>query len=435
MRAGGITLVLAWVSLMGCGPSRPQTRCVLANVAPRLPVAAAVGHAHQRVTLPWFWDSGLSCPGATPSQITHATVEVLDPEEMPLPAAALLPWRADQSGVERWQTTVLFSAEKLGPHHVTVTFEPQGGVVQDTVWVVVDRTLELPERSAQTPGAVCSRLELLPSGSVACEQPQRGVVLFHERARLGEWPTATFRSAGEIIWVNPEPDRLVRVSEVPGGGLEQLEAKTNSGFGAFAARADEAIVWSSEQLTRVTVAGAAPVTPSIAPPPGAAAIAVAWSPAAQSVVAAAESSWTRFALEEPYPSRRWNPGARAAHQADDGLWLEAAFGGAKLFAPADPTLPLVETTLPFGWETVRSRGALLPGDCPLAFPLRFLDANDDYPSLDRTEALVPVITSGRVAWHHFHAPAGASFQEVSGGWLRATDGETHHFFRVVQGAD
>lgn len=391
-----------------------------------------MGHLGERVEAAFTWDTGLSCSGGAAATVTRATVELVDPDNAPVHAEALLPLRRVQAGVERWEATVVFTPKKLGPHYAIVTFEPEGGLAQGPVWVVADRRGEAPALTARTPGATCSRLEPLPSGSLVCEQPQGGVLLFRGDARVAEWPNASYRAAGGSLWLSLTPWQLARAAEAADGGLLQVDRDTSS-FGAFAATADEALLWVGRGLERIGFDGSGLRFDGRLDTPSLEVRALAWAPQALTVVAATQDRWSRFSAEAGAADAglEWTSGEGAVHQAPDGLWLESAFGGALRFAPADARLPLVDAPVPFAWQHVRGAGEVQPGERPLVFPSRLLSAADAFPSLDRAEVLVPELSAGALAWQHFRAPPGTTFAEVSGGWLRATDGERHHFFRAA----
>jgi hypothetical protein len=411
--------------LSACAASLPDEPCTPV-AAQALGVTGALGHLGERVEVQFFWDSGRSC-SARAANVTRASVEVFDPDNVRIEAEASVPLRRERGGGESFETTVAFVPQKLGRFYVVVSFDSEGGLAQGGVSVVDDHRNEAPALSTRTPAAVCVRLQPLPSGSFACEQPERGVVLFRGAERLGEWSQATFREAGGALWLNSKPYVLTRVAEQPEGTLAEVERVTSS-FQAFAATDDHALLWATDKLERVGFDGAALVDEGRRGPFGNDVTAFAFDASAQTVVAATSHNWARFSIDEA--AVEWREGAGALHQSDDGVWLENDADDSLRFAPADAHRLVIDAWSPAGWRHVRARELPIPGDRPLVFPLRLLAPTDLYPSLDRTEVLVPQISDGAVVWLHFKAPAGSTFQEVSGGWLRASNGEAHDFFKL-----
>jgi hypothetical protein len=411
--------------LAGCAAPVPDGPCT--PVEAQAPgVAGALGHLGERVEVQFFWDSRRSC-GERSANVGRASVELFDADNLPVAAQASAPLRRERGGGESFETTVSFTPEKLGAYYAVVSFEPEGGLAQGGLSVVDDRRAEAPALSTRTPGAVCVRLQPLASGSFACEQPERGVVLFRGAERVAEWSRATFREAGGALWLSPKPYVLARVAEQPDGTLAEVERVTSS-FQAFAATDDHALLWATDKLEGVRFDGAALIDEGRRGPFGNDVTAFAFDASAQTVVAATAHNWARFWVEDA--AVEWKEGAGALHQSDDGVWLENDADGSLRFAPAAARRPVIDAWSPVGWRHVRAREFPIPGDRPLVFPLRLLGPADLYPSLDRTEVLVPQLSDGAVVWLHFKAPPGSTFQEVSGGWLRASNGEAHDFFKL-----
>jgi hypothetical protein len=62
----------------------------------------------------------------------------------------------------------------------------------------------------------------------------------------------------------------------------------------------------------------------------------------------------------------------------------------------------------------------------LFFPYREL--NESFPSLDRSEVLVPIVAGDMATLARYVAPPGAVFLSSENGVLRASQGDLHYLF-------
>ena len=426
---GRALLLLMW--LAACSAPPPDITCT-SNGPTALPqlLATPVGHLFERVEFEVVWTPAQRCSSG-PANVRRADVEVTDPDNQPLAGSALIPTvRSDAN--ESWVTTVAFTPEKLGRHDVTVTFAPEGGFVQRAIFVASDHRADVPE-TGQTPGMQCERIEQLASGSLACQQWQRGVGVFRQGNLVANFWRTTMRVSGGTLVLSTSESTLGSVLDEADAGLS-FSSDSRPYMETFNVTPGDTLVWfdwlSRGAHSQPDLIGGS--NRSFMDLPGEKVRALAAEHDSGTILVASDTRWMRYRPWEGVDAGAWQPGELAANQTADGVWVEAVVGQALRFVPADPEQAPIALELPTGWQALSARtaGRLLPGDRPLIFPLRFLKKDDAYPALDRTEVLVPVREGRHFGYQHFVAPPGALFMDVSGGRLRATFLEEHRFYPV-----
>lgn len=401
--------------------------CVFKAVVPAQSLASTLGYPGQVMNLEYSYQSGQACAEALRPRVDSVSVELVDPDNRPVPAVAGLPrYTTSRSGGDQWDVTLTVVPTRLGVYQVALTFEPSGGFVQGEFVVVEDRRSEQASESLSTGDSPCQWLERLPSGGVLCQQPSGGAKFFREGVEVAQWPLSTARTAGSTLWVNLQSSAIARYVEGP-AGLEVTSLAIDAS-GVFAPTVDTTVIWLGDSVRRVDHVGGQLLPGPLVTVPGLYVNAIAYSPETDTVVAATITRFSRFARDDA-PAAQWKPGG-GANQASDGIWVEQT-DSSMLFLPADARQPARVLSFPRGWRPLSARATqqLSPGDRPLIFPVRRLPTSSDpYPLLDRSEALVPIVVEGVERLVHFKAPEGFSFADSHGGFLRASLGGEHRFF-------
>jgi hypothetical protein len=426
------------VSCLFPSPSPPV--CGGGSTTFGIPPAAEPEPVHaagQPVLVTLSFESGYQCSDSAPPTVTSVNVELSDPDNRPVAVVASVPVKkAGLYGNEVWETTLSFTPTVPGSYHALATFEPGVGLVQRDVWVVNDRRGEAAATGLGGPG--CVHLERTALGSVVCQQQTGEVTLHRNGMQAASWPFGTGHVAGDVIWVQGGSSGLTRNLDT-GAGAPTLTASAPASLGeeVFAATENDALVWANDRLKLLHFTGGtfstdAEVELSIPVGPRA----LAFSRDGASLVVADWDKWARLdlppGLSTPTPS--WTENEAPAFQASDGLWV-AVDPTTFRFVPADKRKPMATLVAPPGWKNsllvLTQVGA---GELPLLFPVRTSNPNGDGYSveetIDKTQVLVPRVNGSQIQLTAFSAPAGASFVEVSQGYLRAARGNESSLWKL-----
>lgn len=419
---GGTTVVCSGGGARPMGPG---------GFAPLEPVY----YANRPLSLEVAFDPAVLCSGQSTPTVTSVTVEVFDPDNRRVDAAATpVVRRTGANGGEAWHTAVSFAAGGAGQYHLIATFEPGVGLVQREVWVVNDHRFDAPEQEVLLPAQRCEHAERTRLGAWVCQAPYGGgATVFRDGAQVASWSFGAAHASGDTIWVQAGVGGLSRNLDT-GTGPPQLSATARVELleAAFAATEQHALVRTAGGLRRYSDAaldgGSLATTSDLVLDLAVTVTALALSPDGGAAVLSGFDRWARLELPSgsSRPTLDWKQGEAALFQAPDGLWVQVDPSTMR-FVPADPALPMITLIAPPGWRSATSSTQrVLPGERPLLFPLM----RADFEALDRTQALVPTWIGTTVQLSHFAAPADAGFAELSSGRLRAMRGDRALFFLV-----
>ncbi|MCI0571061.1 MAG: hypothetical protein L0Y66_09925, partial [Myxococcaceae bacterium] len=191
------------------GPPGVAAPDVMEAVAPRVFVPG------EQVVLQFASRTAFGCgPGERPDSV-RATV--LDGRNVSVDASSSL------TGVSNAE--VEFVPATPGPHHVSVIFEPVGGLVQREVMVATDRTAE----ARVTVPRACTKLQRTLLGAWVCDDR-----VFRGAQELTPLPGSRTWVAGNTVWVM---------------GASRISVHEDTGSGPLLERASTA--WTQEPLEGV----------------------------------------------------------------------------------------------------------------------------------------------------------------------------------------